>query len=506
MQKLFWTLLVLLLIIFAFIHIYAIYPANFHFTVDQGNDAVRIRDLLDNPRFIVRGPETSIRGVYTAPLWYYFIAIGFLTFNSNPIGPVYLMILLNLVVIAIAVLFLRKRIGDYYALLIGGSLSFFWPFFETALWSFNPFPLVITCLSLVIFLTLSVEIEKGRKYYIFALISVLLAFNLDLAGAAVFLLIFLGLGIWLVFKKKLSLTSFFIIGAILPGVAILGVAYYFFTVLHFIHGAGSGHGLGVFASTNFQEMSRVFSELIANVVFPLHFYAGIFLYAAVVYGWLVSKRRNKKSKVFIYLTFILLIVSFIFFSSNHGYRSWHIVYLSPLLFIGFALMVLDFKPIIRRIILLLVIGSNLFHFINRYQTHMEYSPDASMLYNEGAIIDWIYTHSDNDGFNVYTYTDTFYDYPYQYLFWWYGRKKYGFIPCEYANYPKSPKETYVPGYMRYTEPKKGCDWNRFLIVESETNGQDNKDWIDEFRNSIPLVDTTTIGKVRIEKYRLKPGT
>jgi hypothetical protein len=126
-----------------------------------------------------------------------------------------------------------------------------------------------------------------------------------------------------------------------------------------------------------------------------------------------------------------------------------------------------------------------------------------MLYNQLSVLDWIYTHNDEDGFNVYTYTNTFYDYPYQYLFWWYGRERYGFMPCEYSNYPKSPKETYIPDFLEYTEPRLGCNRLRFLIVESDTNGQTNKNWIDDFRNDTLLVEEVTIGTVIVEKREVR---
>jgi hypothetical protein len=61
---------------------------------------------------------------------------------------------------------------------------------------------------------------------------------------------------------------------------------------------------------------------------------------------------------------------------------------------------------------------------------------------------------------------------------------------------------YVPGWEHYVEPKLGCDKFRFLIIESDTNGETNKDWILDFRSKNVFLERVTIGKTVIEKYKL----
>ena len=115
------------------------------------------------------------------------------------------------------------------------------------------------------------------------------------------------------------------------------------------------------------------------------------------------------------------------------------------------------------------------------------------------VLDWIYSHNEGNGFNLYTYTDSFYDYSYQYLISWYGKEKYGFYPCEYANFPLAHKYLYIPGAEKYNTPQLGCDKFRFLIIDSTTNGNKNKGWINEFRDLTIFVEKTQIGNTTIEK-------
>jgi hypothetical protein len=334
----FWVLLLIILLCSLFLHVYAIGGNNFHFTVDQGNDAVHVRDLLNNPRLIVRGPETSIRGVYVGPLWYYFLAIGYGVTSGNPISGVYLMIFLNLLSSFILATFLKLRIGSSWTLLIIAALQLCWHFFESALWSFNPFPLVFLGLMLLIFLTKT--LEGSSKYYVLALVPLLLSFNSDLAGAAVFLLLFLFVGLWSFFHKKISPKFFLLTAGILPGIAVLFVVYYFAKLYFRTEFTGvSGTGQQVFTGTNFLEMVSIFSEVISQTLFPHNFYIGLFLFAGIFYGWIVFKHNDKKTKTFITLSLVVLFVSYLFFASNKGYRSWHIVYLPLITFISTLLMI-----------------------------------------------------------------------------------------------------------------------------------------------------------------------
>lgn len=107
-------------------------------------------------------------------------------------------------------------------------------------------------------------------------------------------------------------------------------------------------------------------------------------------------------------------------------------------------------------------------------------------------VDWVYEQSGSQPFKAYTYTPLVYDYPYQYLFSWYGYKKYGYIPLDYAYAPNQPE--YVLQKVRFDEGKDTRDGLRepmvFAIVEPEEQVSYTKEaWFSRIE-----VDTLTLIK------------
>lgn len=179
------------------------------------------------------------------------------------------------------------------------------------------------------------------------------------------------------------------------------------------------------------------------------------------------------------------------------WREWYIVFLWPVLLITIA-------PKLNKAVLLGAIILELIYFAPRYFGQWN-NQDTGILKNQLAVMDWIYENESHRGLYVYNFTDRFYDYPYQYLFWWHGKNKYGHLPCEYSNFPGSNKINYVPHYERYTTPQSGCDQpHRYLIIESPSNGEANSTWIEDYRTTTTLLVQTAIGKTQIEKRAVTP--
>lgn len=326
-----------------------------------------------------------------------------------------------------------------------------------------------------------------------------MAFNTNLAGALVFLAFYFLVGVFALVRKILRLKIFILSHSILPLLLLIAIFGKFVT-----KSAAVGGGLGVFSGTNFTRIAIEFVKIASFATIPQNVIVGVGLFTILTLGFIkYFSEKNKFTKNFVYLTLSLLFLSYLFFASNKGWKDWHTVYLPPLLFISTILMLLALPRKIGLLILGIIFIFQASIFLQRYKEYLNIKDDPGLLSNQIKAIDWVYENSENQGFKVYNYTDTFYEYPYQYLFWWYGLKKYGYLPEEYSNFPLSHKELYVPGYNYYLEPKRGGDRIKFLIIQSDTNGENNKDWILKFRNFTELVDSTQIGKIKVEKYYAK---
>lgn len=468
----FHILLLGILIFSFFLHLFAIKNNNFYFTVDQGRDAVYVREIVNYQEIFLKGPETTIRGVFTGPLWYYFLAVGYFIFGGNPIGGVFMMIILNLLATAILMIWIKRKVNARTALVTGFLLQIFWPFFLTSSWAFNPFPLV----SLFIFEILIIisVLENKTKFYL-GLIPIFLALNTHLAGAVIMILLYLTVMLWK-FQAKILKKS---------------------VVFAFFDGR-------IFGGLNYSTILFPFISIIGVTTLPQNTILGALIFLVIFLICLKRKGTNPYTQKFIYLSILTLVISYLFFGSNRGWRDWHTVYLSPLLFISLIFMISSLNKKVNFVLITILGIIQIINFKNNYLNILKPTDDPGILANQLKVLDWIYTHNEENGFSAYVYTNTFYDYNYQYLFSWYGAGKYKFYPCEYSNFPLSHKILYVPGFEHYVEPKLGCDKLRFLIIESDTNGEENKDWINKFRSELKLVESVKIGPVTVEKLEKPP--
>mgnify|MGYP001616114463 FL=1 len=122
--------------------------------------------------------------------------------------------------------------------------------------------------------------------------------------------------------------------------------------------------------------------------------------------------------------------------------------------------------------------------------------------NEIRAIDFVYKKAEGKNFKVYTYLPSVYDYPYQYLFWWYGRKNYGYVPGEYVYSPNKPK--YIPSQEKFQGVKTNFSGLVFLIKEPAIQ-EAGKDllrdlWENDFKE-MESISKEMVGPIEVEIKR-----
>lgn len=500
-QKVFYIGFWLILIFGLLIRIIPALGNNFYFTMDQADDAVNAREILHRHQILLKGPETSISGFYNGSLWYWFSALGYFISSGHPFGPLLLLILLNLGVCAVLMFTLAKKVSPVLALFIGAALQFYWWFYDASRYFFNPFPLV--AFSIIEILLLIKYLEGSDKSLILAAIPVGLSFHTELASFPPLFILYAVVVVVSFWKKRFHLRSF-LIGL---GVLILFFLPHIFTELRddFPQTKAIANHLGsennVLGGTNFDFVARTFLQLTGVSILPHISVAGLGLF--VIFATIFFIRHSYGFRFFfVLLSLFLWGVSFVWFGSNKGWQEWHTVYIPVIIFLSFLLILSSFPLSIRLLVLLPVIVSQTIFFSTKYTENFFPSTDASLLVNELAAVDWVYQKSQGQGVYVYSYLPSVYDYPYQYLFWWYGRKRYGYVPCEYSTYP-GIADIFVPGVDFYQEPKRICSNQRFLIVEPDKNEYLRQKWLEGVRKKTKLIEETKIGTITIEKREIE---
>lgn len=465
--------------------------------MDQGNEAVHAREIWYRHQLVLTGPETSISGFFNGPIWHWFVTLGYVLFAGAPIGPVILLIFLNLALTALVMWQIYRMISFWLAILVGLALQFFWPFFDTSRYAFSPFALVF-CAFLAMLL-LCRTLEGKRKNFVIAGVPISLAFHTELASFPPLLFLYVLIGAWSLFKKRLGWT------AILGGLSVI----FIFLVPHILSEVTTGFSQtlaiqkhlisehAVFGQTSFSRMYQVFTTLIGETVIPQKPILGAVIFF-IIFVMFVKLKKNNFVKHFVFLSLLLTGLSWAWFSSSTGWHSWHTVYIGPLLFIALLLMLFSVPRKVGVITLSIMLVFQLSFFAERYKEILRPTDDASLLTNELAAIDWTYQKSAGQGFYVYTYLPSVYDYPYQYLFWWHGRKTYGYVPCEYSTHPNIP-DLFVPGLKYYQEPKRECGKFRFLIIEPYINKVLQEQWLSGARKGTELTEETNVGSILLEK-------
>ncbi len=89
------------------------------YTYDQGRDFLAAAQIVMERDITLIGPTTGIDGLFHGAWWYYLLTIPFVLFGGSPIGYYYFMFVIHLVSLVGLYVFLRRHVGETYALLAG---------------------------------------------------------------------------------------------------------------------------------------------------------------------------------------------------------------------------------------------------------------------------------------------------------------------------------------------------------------------------------------------------
>lgn len=467
---------------------------NIAFAYDQARDMLDIRNIVVGHHPTLIGPTTSINGVFLGPFWYYLNIVPFVIGSGNPIFLVYwLIILFQLAGLILFISFKKNK--PLLALLISSFFMMSPAIFNISRvsWSANPMPIFIVLYFLVLFSNL----EKPTSFKMF-LEGIIIGFALQIEAAFGILLLPFALLLFLIEKihaKYFLLVLGFSI-TLIPQVLFEFKHNFLMTRVFVNEVTGKTNILGEKLTLIQSSISHLNSYLnSSHDIFEIPVHLNNFFLAAIIIFLIIrvfTKKINKLNK-----QYFLISLSFIFYSFasflifHHELKSW---YLLGLTFPYLLIIAIFFDEILHSKNKTVVIITSFFIttlFISALIRQISYIPKGSVersndennLKNEMEIVDWVYQKASGEGFKLFSYFPSVYDFPYQYLFWWYGTSKYGYQPNTISYLDNVPE--YIPNNNFYLTQKKALpeNYKTFLIIQQDKERPKRRlTWIDNFEN------------------------
>jgi len=479
------TLMILVMILAGILfRLFLTWNGNFLFNMDNARDMVDVREMIVLGKFRLTGPNSAIEGLFNGPFWYYLLAVPFIISGGNP----YASIIMEFILWAVGGFFLLKLVSNWGRVLIL-PIGLLWIASNyivlTNLYAFNPNPVTLLT-PLFIYLLVS-YLQKGKA--ILGILVWLLAglfFNFEM-NIGVFMPLIILASIILTKKFSLLKNNNFWIGVgvfiltLMPQV-IFDFKHQFIMSKAIVKFLAESNGSGFNPWKRLPVIWLSFYNTFQATMMNQKLLASAILVLSIPILKKFLSQGKKDITALVSLTFIL--VPFIgYLIVPVSVNPWHLggPMAASLIFIGFLLKELISFGITGKLIsAILTVSIILFgvgNITNFFLNDMgKPSMDPSIFRNEIAAIDYVYKQSlrayalkkaGGKNFKVYTYLPSVYDYPYQYLFWWYGKKTYGYIPGEYVYSPNKPK--YIPGQESFQGRKENFSGLIFLIKEPDRN-------------------------------------
>lgn len=445
---------------------------NFIFNMDNARDMVDVREMVVLHKMRLIGHTAAIEGIFYGPYWYYISSLPFYLSNGDPYGSI-LMLIFVWVIGGYFLLQLIKEYGVLASTVVGSLWIVSNPVVLATFYAYNPNPaILLTPVFIFVFLKY-LQTEK----LIFSLIMFALAgsfFSFEIMYAIVLPVIILSV-IILSKKSKLLFSKNLLYGVAVYALVIsphilFELKHSFFmthSLLNYLANPGSDNVI-----TNPLFRISYVLEIFLKTLLPIFMnfrslmYLFIALFIGVILKLIFQKKLFKDKLLLILLTYIVVtILAFILipFTIN----SWHWVGLISVVILLAGVIIAHAHKwgIILGVFCIWLSIVNARNYIKDLNVS---NPDPSLYKNELSAIDSIYTQAQGKNFKVYTYMPSVIDYPYQYLFWWRGLNKYGYVPEDYAYSPNKPDYISQKGLLLKgaNPPSSGLI---FLLKEPDRN-------------------------------------
>lgn len=492
----------------------------FPFTFDQARDIIWVKNQVDFFRPYLIGPWGSLAGVYFGPLWYWLLTIPFVIFSGNPVGVTLFNATLVFGSILLAAWLFKKHLPKTAIFII--LLGFWSPAVHgIASFAFSQHLLMLLTLLFIYSLT-QVLLNSSQKHFILSFLWASLMFHAEppisiFSLPTIFVVAYFSGSLKKFFKLKIVLMSLLIfVLPFLPQI-IFEIRHNFIqlrSIVSYFQGNNKSLGDILPFYKRILDRSYKFFEVFRLTVFQKSKIVSLLL-VLLVFFYRKILTKNKFGKAFLKTSFIYLVNLMIIFILYPPQLKEFYLDGIIIIFLVIEAMLLTFfwkkkkikKFVIAFLVIVFIQNMSPYYFINSLKNGFRDKHYAGSIFsNQKQAVDWIYHDAKGRGFKVYSYVPAIYDYPYQYLFLWYGLEKYGYLPEEFAYLPSQPNyvEKKPDQLSRLSDKIKPADNLIYLIISKDDYSQRAKNWLNQFSQDIYSLDEIywIYDTIRVEKRQL----
>lgn len=409
----------------------------FAFTYDQGRDLLKVAQIVFEHNLTLIGPTTGLQGAFYGPWWYYFLSPILYFSNGNPQGVANFFGFLAVLTIITLFLLIKRISGSFilaFSLSLIASISKSWMFAPTLIWSTSMTPILLISFFYVIHRIINNRHPSIKTFFIMGITATLimdseLPFGLMLS-------IFVLISIFL-FKKNFYKKEFL---STLLGMILILSPRIFFDVKHNFLMTKS-----IILYLTHPKFSADQAPILQRIWYRLDLYWGIFssafardnklfglilLITITIIIFIMSHNKKAwasiKNDSILKYSSLMLTFSLIFFTLHKdvvwdyyliGLPTVFIITLSQIF--SHALKVEKIKTFTIFLLSMLVLLNFNKDLLSPFKTN--WLGEGSTYKNEKMVMDNIASQNPHD-YSFYAYSPAIFDYPFDYLFFWYSKK------------------------------------------------------------------------------------
>lgn len=438
-----WFFLTILFVI-SFIISYYRLPDNLFFGPEQGIDFQVMKKIVIDHHFVLIGAKTDIPGVFHGPIYYYIASVPFLISHGDPLFIAGFLNVLDSLTVFFIYLLSKELLNKKTAIIASILFTFSYSVNIYSRW-LSSHPLVIP-LSVLFFLFLNSflkeEKEKPNKWNLllvafwYALLGQAEFLNFVLFGSILFITFLIFHKTFLKNKKMFFFSLFIMMVCSIGNFALFDIRNGFLITKSLLRLITGNKGYYVSYIQSIQSNISTFMLVVSHTITPFSLLLASIVTIIGLYFLFEEYKEGNKRIILLFLwiySFPIILI---------GLR--HIAL--EQFFVGMISGIIILKALIisRVLIKNKILGYGIFVFLiilNMYALIINLPRNSEVFFqstqpnlayaDEIKVIDTIYKREHGKNFSFQSYTIPYWSQQgWEYLFWYRGKQKYGYLPVE----------------------------------------------------------------------------